>query len=75
MQVLDGVAIRTFADAEAFDGWLAENYGLGEGVWIKVAKKKSGIASVTDDELVDVGLCWGWISGQRKGLDERYYLQ
>lgn len=67
--------VVAFRDAAAFDGWLAEHHGRREGVWVKVAKKASGIASVTDDELVDVGLCWGWISGQRRGLDDRYYLQ
>ncbi|WP_404953198.1 YdeI family protein [Streptomyces sp. 147326] len=75
MDELGGVEIVGFADAEAFEGWLAEHHTRHEGVWIKVAKKKSGIPSVTDDELVDVGLCYGWISGQRRALDERYYLQ
>jgi uncharacterized protein YdeI (YjbR/CyaY-like superfamily) len=44
-------------------------------VWLKIAKKGSDIASMTGDEAVDIGLCYGWISGQRKSLDERYYLQ
>ncbi|WP_405436009.1 YdeI/OmpD-associated family protein [Streptomyces avidinii] len=75
MEELGGVEIIGFADAEAFERWLAEHHTRHEGVWIKLAKKKSGIASVTDDELVDIGLCYGWISGQRRALDERYYLQ
>src|SRR5262249_54074734 len=45
------------------------------GVWLKIAKKGSGIPSLTADEAVDVGLCYGWISGQRKSCDEVYYLQ
>lgn len=72
---MGGVEIVGFADAAAFEGWLAEHHTRHEGVWIKVAKKKSGIPSVTDDELVDIGLCYGWISGQRRALDELYYLQ
>ncbi len=75
MDEFNGVEVRAFADAAAFDAWLAGQHTRREGVWVKVAKKASGIASVTDDELVDVGLCWGWISGQRRGLDDRYYLQ
>jgi uncharacterized protein YdeI (YjbR/CyaY-like superfamily) len=75
MDEIDGVEVAAFADAAAFEGWLTENLGRAEGVWVKVAKKKSGIASVTGDELVDVGLCFGWISGQRRTLDEQYYLQ
>nr|MDT0515777.1 YdeI/OmpD-associated family protein [Streptomyces sp. DSM 41633] len=75
MDEMGGVEIVGFADAAAFEGWLAEHHTRHEGVWIKVAKKKSGIPSVTDDELVDIGLCYGWISGQRRALDELYYLQ
>ncbi|MEU9378207.1 YdeI/OmpD-associated family protein [Streptomyces sp. NPDC048255] len=75
MDEIDGVEIIAFADAEAFEGWLAEHHTRQEGVWIRLAKKKSGIPTVTDDELVDIGLCYGWISGQRRSLDERYYLQ
>lgn len=75
MDEIDGVEIIAFADAEAFESWLAEHHTRQEGVWIRLAKKKSGIPTVTDDELVDIGLCYGWISGQRRSLDERYYLQ
>lgn len=75
MDELDGVEIIAFPDAAAFEGWLAEHHTRHEGVWIKVAKKKSGIPSVTDDELVDTGLCYGWISGQRRALDATHYLQ
>ncbi len=44
-------------------------------MWLKLAKTSSGIPSVTSDEVVDVGLCYGWVSGQRRSLDETYYLQ
>ncbi|MFD7098730.1 YdeI/OmpD-associated family protein [Streptomyces xanthophaeus] len=75
MDEIDGVELLAFPDAAAFEEWLSGHHTRHEGVWIKVAKKKSGIPTVTDDELVDVGLCYGWISGQRRSLDERYYLQ
>ncbi|OKK03783.1 OmdA domain containing protein [Streptomyces sp. CB03234] len=75
MDELDGVRIIAFADAEAFERWLAGHCTRHEGVWIKMAKAKSGIPSVTSDEAVDVGLCYGWISGQRRSLDEDHYLQ
>jgi uncharacterized protein YdeI (YjbR/CyaY-like superfamily) len=67
--------VIAFRDAAEFEAWLAEHVDLTRGLWIKVAKKGSGVASLTDDEAVDVGLCFGWISGQRKALDEVYYLQ
>ncbi|MFB7956768.1 YdeI family protein [Streptomyces sp. NPDC056045] len=75
MDEIGGVEVIAFGDAEAFESWLAEHGTRREGVWIKVARKKSGIPSVTDDEMVDVGLCHGWISGQRRSFDEQYYLQ
>ncbi|RDI54430.1 YdeI/OmpD-associated family protein [Nocardia mexicana] len=75
MDEFDGVEIIAFANAEAFDDWLAEHHTRHEGVWIKAAKKSSGLPTITSDEMVDAGLCYGWISGQRRSLDERYYLQ
>jgi uncharacterized protein YdeI (YjbR/CyaY-like superfamily) len=72
---LDGVEIIAFPDAEAFESWPTEHHTRHEGVWIKMAKKKSGIPTVTDDEVVDIGLCYGWISGQRRSFDEQHYLQ
>ncbi|MFD3513418.1 YdeI family protein [Streptomyces sp. NPDC058657] len=72
---IDGAEVVAFQDGAAFETWLEHNYRRSEGIWVKVAKKNSGIPSVTDDELVDIGLCFGWISGQRRSLDARYYLQ
>lgn len=64
-----------FRDAAEFEAWLDTHVDLSAGVWLKIAKKGSGIASLTSDEAVDAGLCYGWISGQRKSLDHIYYLQ
>lgn len=71
----DEAEVIEFRDAAEFQAWLAENVDRNAGVWLKIAKKGSGVASLTDDEAVDVGLCYGWISGQRRALDEVYYLQ
>src|SRR5690349_23004324 len=71
----DGAEVLPFADAAAFDAWLVEHHDHQPGVWLKLAKVSSGIPSMTSDEAVDVGLCWGWISGQRLGLDDTWYLQ
>lgn len=75
MSAVDGAEIITFEDAAAWEAWLADNYELQAGVWLKLAKKGSGVPSVTSMEVVEIGLCYGWISGQRKGFDEVYYLQ
>jgi uncharacterized protein YdeI (YjbR/CyaY-like superfamily) len=75
VEALGGVEVIAFSDSVAWETWLAANHERQAGVWLKLAKKGSGIASVTADEVVDVGLCYGWVSGQRKPLDERHYLQ
>jgi uncharacterized protein YdeI (YjbR/CyaY-like superfamily) len=67
--------IRAFADAAAFEAWLAKNHDRATEVWLKVHKKGSGLPSVTTAEALDVALCWGWIDAIRKGLDERSFLQ
>jgi uncharacterized protein YdeI (YjbR/CyaY-like superfamily) len=64
-----------FRNAAAFAAWLEEHVNLQAGVWLKLAKKGSGVMSLTDDEAVNVGLCYGWISGQRKSYDRIYFLQ
>lgn len=67
--------VIAFRGAAGFEAWLDEHVHQQAGVWLKIAKKGAGIPSLTDDEAVDIGLCYGWISGQRKSCDESYYLQ
>ncbi|WP_217215060.1 YdeI family protein [Streptomyces sp. AC550_RSS872] len=64
-----------FASAPALDAWLTEHPAPHPGLWVKVAKKGSGIPSVSAAEINDVALCHGWITGQRKGIDASYYAQ
>lgn len=72
---LGGLEIRTFADAADLEAWMSARPGLHGGIWLKIAKKGSGLPSVTITEALDVALCHGWIDGQRLGLDDSYYLQ
>jgi uncharacterized protein YdeI (YjbR/CyaY-like superfamily) len=64
-----------FEDAAAFDAWLADHHAARADVWVKIAKKGSGVASVTADEAGAVALCHGWIDSVRRSLDETYFLQ
>ncbi|MGW0914941.1 YdeI/OmpD-associated family protein [Streptomyces sp. NPDC002784] len=64
-----------FASVDALDTWLAEHPAPHPGLWVKVAKKGSGIASADFADVNDVALCHGWITGQRRSLDESYFLQ
>ena len=54
---------------------MKKNHKKASCIWVKSAKKKSGIPSITWDEGVDVALCYGWIDGQAKSLNETYTLQ
>jgi uncharacterized protein YdeI (YjbR/CyaY-like superfamily) len=67
--------IKPFRDAGAFERWLAANHDKAEELWIRIYKKDSGIASITALEAIDVVLCWGWIDGIKKGLDDVSFLQ
>ena len=64
-----------FADTEAFEAWLSSYHGQTSEVWILVGKKGSGVASLSVEQALDVALCYGWIDGQRKGFDDRHFLQ
>jgi len=66
---------RTFASKEEFRAWLAEHHAASDGIWVKIAKKGTGVPSVAVTETLDVALCFGWIDGQRKSFDETYFLQ
>lgn len=71
----DRQPILAFASAAAWEGWLAEHHGDSDGIWLKIAKKGSGIPSVSYDEAVDAALCYGWIDGQKGSLDDDHWLQ
>lgn len=71
----DDLPILAFRDGAEFERWLAAEHEGQAGLWVKFAKKASGIETVTFAEALDVALCFGWIDGQRVGFDEDYYLQ
>lgn len=73
--VVDPKHVHAFPDAEAFDTWLGRHHDREPEVWIRIYKVKSGTPSITPKEAIDVVLCWGWIDGIRKGLDEVSFLQ
>ncbi len=73
--VVDPARVREFPDFEAFHDWLAKHHDREPEVWIRMHKKGSGLASIDWARAVDAGLCWGWIDGVRKSLDERSFLQ
>ena len=75
MVQVDPRVIKTFKTEAAFERWLAAHHESAREIWIQIHKKSSGLASITPAQALDVALCWGWIDGLRKGLDERSFLQ
>lgn len=73
--VVDPARVQAFADAESFHAWLRTHHDKEPEVWIRVYKVGSGTPSVSWKEAIPVALCWGWIDGVRKSLDEASFLQ
>ena len=67
--------VMELASAEAWDKWLAKHHASSPGVWLKIAKKGTGVATVTMPEVIETALCWGWIDGLRHRHDEMYFRQ
>lgn len=74
MADLDG-PLLTPPDAATWERWLGEHHDRSGPVWLRIAKKGSDLPSPTIREALDVALCFGWIDSQRRGLDERAYVQ
>jgi uncharacterized protein YdeI (YjbR/CyaY-like superfamily) len=69
------VSPTLFKSAKAFETWLMKNHATSHGLWLKIAKRGANEPSVTYVEAVEIALCWGWIDGQKKGLDDQHFLQ
>jgi uncharacterized protein YdeI (YjbR/CyaY-like superfamily) len=71
----DEQPILLFASPPELEAWLEENNASSTGLWLKIAKKGSGIASVDYAQALELALCFGWIDSQKRGLDEKHFLQ
>jgi uncharacterized protein YdeI (YjbR/CyaY-like superfamily) len=66
--------VVAFKSQHAFDAGLTSQPANSRGLWLKIARKSSGIASVSRDEAVDTALCHGWIDGQLDSFDDDHWL-
>ena len=64
-----------FATREDWEDWLETNHATSPGIWVKLAKKGSGVDSVTQPEALDAALCFGWIDGQANRCEDPFWLQ
>lgn len=67
--------VVSFVSVAAWEEWLTANHAGSDGVWLKIAKKDAAEPTVTYPEALDVALCYGWIDGQKNGLDDVHWLQ
>jgi uncharacterized protein YdeI (YjbR/CyaY-like superfamily) len=67
--------IVAFSSQDDWRAWLDEHHADSPGLGLKIAKKASGVATVTHAEALDVALCYGWIDGQRNSFDDTWFLQ
>lgn len=75
MKTPDSYPTLSFDSQASWDAWLAEHHAGSKGLWLKLAKKETGIPSVDYAGALDSALCYGWIDGQKAALDETYWLQ
>ncbi len=64
-----------FEDDKAFETWLADNASTATHVWVRIAKKGTGVTSIDWTRAVDVALCFGWIDGIARRIDDEWYVQ
>jgi uncharacterized protein YdeI (YjbR/CyaY-like superfamily) len=66
---------KRFASSRSWETWLRNHHRNSDGVWLLLAKKGAGRASVSYAQALECALCFGWIDGQKKALDEQHWLQ
>ncbi len=71
----DPLRIMTFVTPKDLGQWLKENHASESELWVNIYKKNTGIQSVTWNDVVIEALCWGWIDGVKKSIDDQAYLQ
>lgn len=67
---VDSKQIKSFKSQNDFRKWMEKNAGESDGIWLKLFRKNSGVTSINYQEALDVALCFGWIDGQVKKLDD-----
>ena len=64
-----------FASKVEWINWLKKNHQQDDGIWIKFAKKQTGIPSISYEDSREGALIFGWIDGQIKSVDDTFYLR
>ena len=72
---LDELPMLAFASANELHVWLENHHSESRGIWLRIFKKNSGIPSVSFEDVLDEGLCFGWSESSRRSYDDNSYLQ
>jgi uncharacterized protein YdeI (YjbR/CyaY-like superfamily) len=75
MKNTNELPVMLFESAQDWEIWLNQHHADTKGVWLKIAKKGTDIASVSYAEALDSALCYGWIDGQKAAFDGQCWLQ
>jgi uncharacterized protein YdeI (YjbR/CyaY-like superfamily) len=75
MKNADTLPTLSFDSPQSWEAWLQEQHASARGIWLKIARKETGIPSVDYAQALDVALCYGWIDGQKAAFDGQYWLQ
>jgi uncharacterized protein YdeI (YjbR/CyaY-like superfamily) len=71
----DALPALEFTNAHELRTWLEKYHNDSSGIWIRIFKKNYGMPSVTFEEVLDEGLCFGWSESMRRSYDKASYLQ
>jgi uncharacterized protein YdeI (YjbR/CyaY-like superfamily) len=66
---------RAFKTQQAFADWLEKNHNKSSGLWVRLAKKGSGLKSINYQEALEIALCYGWIDALKRPENEKTWLQ
>jgi uncharacterized protein YdeI (YjbR/CyaY-like superfamily) len=72
---LDELPILSFTSSNELHTWLENHHANSKGIWLRIFKMDSGISSVSFEEMLDAGLCYGWSESLRRSYDDKSYLQ
>jgi len=75
MEMFANLPVVFCESARQWEDWLNESQGQLGGVWLKFAKKGTGVTSLSYSDALDVALCHGWIDGLKQSYDSVFWLQ
>lgn len=71
----DGLPVLSFSKRDDLRAWLETGHSTSQGIWVRLFKRNSGVTSISFEDLLDEGLCFGWSESLRHGYDDHSYLQ